>query len=1023
MIGYPLHLLMVSAFTTAAASLGTNSLNTNPNNNDLHFRTGPPPPSELDQTSQYVHPKEDDFNFYDNDNWVLYTTKFRNNSFAVQPYVSNGYIGARIPVEGQGFAIDPNVTDPDGGDLPSNGWPLFNERFTGAYIAGFWDTQDNLTATNYPELLKNGSESVISTLPQWTDLRVKDVKSGDVYAANLTPSAGQINSYHQSLSLKYGIVETKVSWTPEEGGKTDDGNYCLTYTILTHRNRPNLGMVKLDVIASKDDSEIEIDDILNIDTAQRSIYADASVQDDLPAMWYAVQPNGTRNVSAYEYSLLSFSDNSKISLENDRETSKDEKAVSQKIHLKLSKNECFSVYKYVGIASTDAFPDDTLGVAKRAAKSASATGWDALVKEHDDAWDGLWDEADIIIPGDEELQISTRATLFHLLSNIREGNEGHGLGDNSIPVGGLSSDSYGGMIFWDADVWIGPGLQAIFPNYAASINNYRSKRMKEQAEVNAELYNFDGAIYPWTSGRYGNCTSSGPCVNYQYHLNFDIALSHWNYYLSTNDTEWLRKTGYPVMRDAADMFSHYVTQNGSTNGHYYTYNLTDPDEYANHVDNGGYTNGGIVQLMKWVTRASEILGEDIDPKWKDIEQKMHIPERKDLDLTLEFDEMNGTAAIKQADIVMLTYPLEYPQSETRGKTNLEYYAERQSADGPAMTYAIFAIDESVLYNQGCGVYTYLNNAHQPYLRRPYYQFSEQMLDDPNINGGTKPAFPFLTGHGGYLQVFTHGFTGFRPREDVLYLDPVLPPQIKDGVTVKGLKYQGAVFDVNVTQHETIITRRQNKVYALSSSGDNCTDVAEEFPIRIGDRNPNAGTHLLKVDESLRVATYRPDLNGTVVDGNLAECKPISSKGTWVAGKFPFAMNDGDNSTAWQPLTDESTSVTLDLGDAQKFSSAYFLWGDIPPRKVSVGIPKGEHGDNVTSAENVKEIHWVVDNEHVSLSDPWSNKTNASEIVIKTGNESTYKFGSSYDSRFVQVSIEGSYENDGKGGQVVEFALI
>lgn len=1007
-LSYPLHFLVlavVSAGVHANAKIDdTNVIN------DLTFRPAPPPPSESNQTSNYFQKVDNERNFYDDSDWMLYTTFFRNNSFAIQPYSANGYIGTRIPVEGQGYAVDPNVTHPDG-DLPTNGWPLFNERYTGAFVAGFWDRQPDLPETNYPELLKNGSESVISTIPQWTDLRVKDVKTDEVFAANLTPAADQIKNYQQSLSLKNGIVQTKLTWFPDEG----DSCYQMTYAILTHRKRPNLGIVKLDLVASND-AEVEIQDILDVGTAHRSVYSDSAVEEDLPSIWYSVKADGVRNVSAYEYSTLTFSDNSQVDLDS-RQTTKEDSVVSQSIPLKLKKGQKFTVYKFVGIASSDAFPDDTFGTARKSAKSAAAGGWNSLLAEHNEAWEKLWGEADIEVPGDEELQVSIRATLFHLLSNVRDGDEGPGLGDNSIAVGGLSSDSYAGMIFWDADIWMGPGLQALHPSHAASINNYRT-RMRNQAIANAEEYNLDGAIYPWTSGRYGNCTSSGPCVDYQYHLNFDIAMAHWHYYLSTNDTDWLKDTGYPIMRDAAEMFASYVVKNGSTDGQYYTYNLTDPDEYANHVDNGGYTNGGIIQLMKWVTRASEILDEDVDPKWKDIQENMHIPERKDLDLTLEFDEMNGTAAIKQADIVMLTYPLEYPQTESRGKTNLEYYAERQSEDGPAMTYAIFAIDETVLNSQGCGAYTYLMYAHQPYLRRPYYQFSEQLLDDFAENGGTRPAFPFLTGHGGYLQVYTHGLTGFRPREDALYLDPTLPPQIPDGITIRGLKYQGAVFDINIMPNETTITRRPDKFYSTSSN-----ETAEDFPIRIGDRNPEAGIHTLRVEESLQIPTYRPDLNGTVIDGNLIECKPVSSRDDWVAGSYPFGLNDGDNSTAWQPLSDEKSSVIVDLGSAQKFSSAYFLWGDVPPRKLSIGIPKGNHGNNVTTAENVKDIHWIINNENVKISQPWSNKTNASEIVINPGNETTLNFDSSFDSRFVQVSVEGSYMDDGRGGRVVEFALM
>jgi hypothetical protein len=79
--------------------------------------------------------------------WTLTSTAFNQSAFEVQPYVANGYIGQRIPVEGFGYKefIPINATAQDG----TNGWPLFDPRFTAAMVAGFYDQQDNTTGTNF----------------------------------------------------------------------------------------------------------------------------------------------------------------------------------------------------------------------------------------------------------------------------------------------------------------------------------------------------------------------------------------------------------------------------------------------------------------------------------------------------------------------------------------------------------------------------------------------------------------------------------------------------------------------------------------------------------------------------------------------------------------------------------------------------------------------------------------------------------------------------------------------------------
>jgi trehalose/maltose hydrolase-like predicted phosphorylase len=101
--------------------------------------------------------------------------------------------------------------------------------------------------------------------------------------------------------------------------------------------------------------------------------------------------------------------------------------------------------KYVGIASTDAFPDP-LTEAQTTSSLALYEGWDSLVTEHRQAWDTLWSSADIEVPGNQEVQVSARSALFHLWSNVRNGSEGPGIGDSSIAPAGLTSDSYAGQV-------------------------------------------------------------------------------------------------------------------------------------------------------------------------------------------------------------------------------------------------------------------------------------------------------------------------------------------------------------------------------------------------------------------------------------------------------------------------------------------------------------------------------------------------------------------------------------------------
>jgi hypothetical protein len=97
--------------------------------------------------------------------WTLTSTTLDQSSFAVQPYVANGYIGQRLPVEGFGYREIPaiNAAVMDG----TSGWPLFDTRFTAAMVAGFYDQQDTTIGTNFVRDLR--SQGVQSEHASLTD--------------------------------------------------------------------------------------------------------------------------------------------------------------------------------------------------------------------------------------------------------------------------------------------------------------------------------------------------------------------------------------------------------------------------------------------------------------------------------------------------------------------------------------------------------------------------------------------------------------------------------------------------------------------------------------------------------------------------------------------------------------------------------------------------------------------------------------------------------------------------------------
>ncbi|KAF8923627.1 alpha,alpha-trehalase ath1 [Dissophora ornata] len=865
-------------------------------------------------------------------------------SFENEPYVANGYIGARLPVEGVGLRVHPAINYQ--AENGTQGWPLFTLRQTASMVAGFYDHQNETKGTNFDQ---TGGEQVISLLPTWTSLFLTVSPSGDSTLA-------------------------------------DSSTY------------------RVDVSGLSDGQQVIITDALDGAGAQRVEGEHAGKLKDSElahAIYSSVKPWGIGNVTAWEISTLKIvgdeSTYTAVDVPESVGLGSDKSTIAQSYSVTTPPSGNLTLFKAVGIASSDAFEGKERDIALSAATKARSEGWDELVSEHENAWEHLWSYGgDVVIHGAgkskggsamlDELQTTTRSSLFHLLANVRDGNEGKGLGDNSIAPAGLTSDSYAGGIFWDADTWMYPSLLSLFPDYAMSINNYRSKNMGAAME-NAKSFNRSGLLYPWVSFRFGNCTGIGPCYDYEYHLNNDIALAHWQYFITTNNKTWLAEKGYPIMNGVSKFWA----------------SQTDPDEYANFRDNGAFTNAGAAVTIRNSIQAASILGisDKVPSNWSDIADNIAILYEQSSNIVLEYQGFNASTPVKQADVVLLIYPLNYTVRDA--SEDLAFYAGANSPNGPGMTYSIFSINSAQLSTQGCEAYTYLLQSSEPYVRGPFSQFSEQTSDVYADNGGTNPAYTFLTGHGGYMQIWTHGFTGYRPRLDCFYLDPSLPPQLAPhGYTVRGMKWQGSVFDVTVAGTDTTITRRSG------GSSKAC--------VLIGNRNKKSGKYHLSVGETLTVVTYRSDLNGTLVPGNKAQCsKVVTSNAPIEPGQYALAAVDGSNATYWRPATKSAASLYIDLGKQQTINALHFNFNTNPPASYAV------YAGTTNSTGGLTQIAKV---DHVQISAPYDPKT-ADMVVVRQGNTSDVSLAKAVKARYVQLVVEGSQTDDGtsSGATVAEIVVL
>lgn len=413
--------------------------------------------------------------------------------------------------------------------------------------------------------------------------------------------------------------------------------------------------------------------------------------------------------------------------------------------MKFSKNiKAGEVYRFsmAGSSITSAHHDDPLNEAERLTIYAKLEGRDRLLKFHEQAWDSLW-KSDIVIDGDAQAQQDVHSMLYHLYSFVREGTA-----YSPSPMG-LSGLGYNGHVFWDAELWMYPALLVLHPELAKSMIEYRFQRL-EAARRNAFANGFKGAMYPWESAETGVEETpvwalSGP---FEHHITADVAIAAWNYYAVTQDKQWLREKGYPILSATAEFWTSRVERNSP--GHYDIKNVVAADEWAENVDNNAFTNAAAKANLQYATQAAKILGITPDPDWLNVANNIPVLKMGN-GVTQEHATYHGEG-IKQADVNLLAYPLKEITDPGQIRKDLEYYETRVPNTGtPAMTQAVFTLLYARLGDTS-KAYHWFKDAYLPNLNPPFRVIAE-------TKGGTNPYF--ATGAGGILQSVLMGFGGLE----------------------------------------------------------------------------------------------------------------------------------------------------------------------------------------------------------------------------------------------------------------------
>jgi trehalose/maltose hydrolase-like predicted phosphorylase len=451
-------------------------------------------------------------------------------------------------------------------------------------------------------------------------------------------------------------------------------------------------------------------------------------------------------------------------------------------------------------------PDPAVAVA--AAAAAEEAGFDRLLAEQREAWARRWQESDVVIDGDPDLQRAIRFAIFHMIASAG------GQGEAAVGARGLSGPAYRGHVFWDSDVFVLPFFAATYPPAARAMLEYRVRRLPV-ARAQAAALGRAGARFPWESAAAGVDVTpptvrlpTGEVVpvrtgELEEHIVADVAWAAAFYVDWTGDTEFASGAGRGLVVETARYWASRVRFDDAGRAHIDT--VTGPDEYHQVVDDNAFTNvmarwnlrraaslDGVDEAERRTWRAvADALADGYDERTAVYEQFAGffglepliiadvVPRRPiAADLLLGAGRVAQAQVLKQPDSLMLHHMV--PDAVEPGSlpANVSFY-EPRTAHGSSLSPAIHA---ALLARAG-----WFGPALE-WLR------VAARIDLDDLTGTTAGGLHLAT-MGGLWQALAFGFAGVRATQGHLLIDPHLPPAWR--ALEIALRYQGMPFRLRV----------------------------------------------------------------------------------------------------------------------------------------------------------------------------------------------------------------------------------
>jgi len=684
-------------------------------------------------------------------------------------FTGNGYLGLRgVPEEGAPAELSTPVN----------------------FVAPIYDL-----VKSYPDYhVRNVTHcSVNVACANWygTDILINGIR--------FDPHAGKVREYRRTLDLNTATVTRQLIWEDAHGEQT-----ALRFTRFVSMDDRHLAALTVEVCPLNWSGPVELATSIDASGVKDQMITDYGMLDDGGVLCTRTQVTGFDTATAMRALVSGPLTHQFVETTDD--------TVTLHVTAQCEEGHTLRLEKFVAVCTSRDVETAPAKVRAQAKVDESMTlGYAELHRRHCAKVAEIWQEGDVVIDGDPAAQQGIRFCILNMHQNYA-GTDAR----VNMAAKGLSGPGYGGLYWWDTEMYMMPFFLYTAPEKARQLVLYRYLTL-DGARNKARHYGYQGAMFPWVTIDGEERSGDWEYGMLEQHVTSAVAHAVRHYVEVSGDEEFLWQYGVELLVETSRFWASRVTYS-TRKGQYVINHVTGPDEYAVGVNNNCYTNVmaqanlaygvEVVRRMQaehpaqWAALAEKLGFAAEEPAhWAEVAEKMFIPydghlgilEQDDSFLDRDpivwrdvpqqdkptgkwnWDRLMRSQALKQADVVLLQF-IKHDMFDDESKRRNYLFYEPKTTHESSLSPCIHAIMAAEIGLEEDAFNYYLHAAR---------------LDLDDVNGNADQGLHIANTAGSWLCIVS-GFAGMRQSCGQLSFTPHLPTQwhrLTFAMTFRGRRLQ------------------------------------------------------------------------------------------------------------------------------------------------------------------------------------------------------------------------------------------